>query len=89
MTEPPPPPPSSLLDDDIFDAVVEEKSETSETDKNVEIDLVTSTENVHLEKKSTTALNDDLFFSTISDPVDLEDSSAEPEVIIFGRFFFK
>ncbi len=65
------PPPSSALDDDIFDTEVKNTAITTE------LDLGTSTEHVNLEKKQT--LNDDLFFSTISDPVE---ETAEPEEVI-------
>jgi len=70
MTEPPP---SSVLDDDIFDSATEPKTIT-------ELDLGTSTDHVQLDKKQT--LNDDLFFSTISDPVD-ETTEAEDVIEIF------
>jgi hypothetical protein len=66
-----PPPPSSTLDDDIFDTEVKNTAITTE------LDLGTSTEHVNVEKKQT--LNDDLFFSTISDPVD---ETVESEEVI-------
>ena len=66
MTESPP----ATLDDDIFDSATEPKA-------NIELDLGTTTDQVNLEKKQ--VLNDDLFFSTISDPVD--DTTDADEVV--------
>ena len=71
------------------------------SDENIaktDIDLGVSTENVDLmdeqavtSKSATMPLNDDLFFSTMTDPVELEDS-AEAEVNRFNflanPFFF-
>ena len=79
MSDEPPAPPVAIDDEDLAKS---------------DIDLGgVSTENVNLVDESTKKpqnmpLNDDLFFSTISDPVDLEDS-VEPEVANLRKNFFQ
>ncbi len=79
MSDEPPAPPVAIDDEDLAKS---------------DLDLGgVSTENVNLEDESTKKpqnmpLNDDLFFSTISDPVDLEDS-VEPEVANLRKNFFQ